>query len=979
MTYTFTVGSYSDLQTDIDTVSDQFAEVDVTLTGDITASDGLASLNLKYEYLLIDGQGHTLSTGTGGLDFGGWYPSVGLTNITVETGGVSHTNTTWLGLNDNAVIEGDLDVESLLIVTSDTASVTGAIHLVGSGEISFEKAGTLTYGGDIDGTGSIESFISGGSATTILTGDVSFTGGASAMFGSSLIFQTDASRVTGGYNFFGGTLEFDAAHDETISSFLDTSYYFNFPGTVSTLVVAGPGTVTLSNNANDFSGSLDLNGHLKLTANNAAGASTIVFGSNASLTLAAGVSISNEISGFAAGDTIDLAGFDADTTQVSVSGTTVTITDGMSHSETLTIDGADSDTFVTSASADGVAIGLPAPFVDTLPALTGTQATLAAGTEDTAYTIHASDLLQGFTDTDGDTLSVTGLSANHGTISVVDGSTFQLTPEADYFGTVTLSYTVSDGHAGGTLAATETLSLTEVPDTIYSPVTYTLGAYVENLVLIGTDNIDGTGNAVDNVITGNSGNNHLDGGAGADTMVGGLGDDTYYVDNIGDVVTENANEGTDTVVSSITYVLGTNVENLILSGSSAINGSGNTANNVITGNAGDNNLVGNFGDDVLDGKGGVNFLYGDWGNDTYIVNSVNDHVSELYNGADTGGTDTVMSSITYGLGAYIENLTLTGSAAINGSGNELNNVLTGNSGDNQLAGNAGNDVLNGGAGVNYLYGGSGDDTYYVNSTTDHALEVQAGVDQGGNDTVISSINYALPLDIENLILSGSANLNGSGNTQDNHITGNSGDNQLAGLGGDDVLDGGAGVNWLYGGAGNDTYIVNSVNDHPDEQTVAGVDDGGIDTVISSITYKLCAYVENLTLAGSSNINATGNYLDNVITGNSGNNILEGRLGNDTFVFGSAATNGLDHLTDFTSGSDKLEFHAADYGFAASHVMTSSEISFTGAAVGTNAQFVYDTTTHTLSWDANGSAAGGVTQLVIFDNGAMPTTADFLFV
>src|SRR5262249_25685868 len=113
-------------------------------------------------------------------------------------------------------------------------------------------------------------------------------------------------------------------------------------------------------------------------------------------------------------------------------------------------------------------------------------------------------------------------------------------------------------------------------------VTFTLGANVENLVLTGTDAINGTGNSLNNVLTGNSASNLLTGGAGADTMVGGAGDDTYGVDNVGDVVTEQANEGLDTVQSSVTFTLGANVENLVLTGTDAIDGTGSSANNLLT-------------------------------------------------------------------------------------------------------------------------------------------------------------------------------------------------------------------------------------------------------------------------------------------------------------------------------------------------------------------------------------------------------------
>ncbi|MBD1997994.1 calcium-binding protein [Leptolyngbya sp. FACHB-541] len=453
----------------------------------------------------------------------------------------------------------------------------------------------------------------------------------------------------------------------------------------------------------------------------------------------------------------------------------------------------------------------------------------------------------------------------------------------------------------------------EGTDTILAGSTFTLVANIENLTLEGTGNFNGTGNDLNNTIIGNSGNNILDGGLGADALRGGLGNDTYVVDNAGDVVSENVNEGTDTVNASVNFTLSAGLENLTLTSTGNINGTGNESVNTIIGNSGNNTLggggqddvlVGGAGNDILDGGVGNDSMVGGIGDDTYFIDAAGDVVTE----ATSEGIDIINSSIGFALAANFENLTLTGSANVNGTGNDVANTITGNNGNNTLNGlggndtlfgNGGNDTLDGGAGNDVMSGGAGDDTYIVDSINDLVSENS----NEGLDTVRSNVNYTLGNNLENLTLTGSGNLNGTGNAGANTITGTDGDN---------ILDGGAGTDLLIGGLGNDTYIVDNVGDRIQE--VSGV---GIDAVESSVSFNLATngeFVENLFLTGSDNIDGIGNALNNTIMGNSGNNRLDGGTGadslnggtgNDTYIVdnaGDRVTELLDAGIDFVESS-----------------------------------------------------------------------------
>ncbi len=209
-------------------------------------------------------------------------------------------------------------------------------------------------------------------------------------------------------------------------------------------------------------------------------------------------------------------------------------------------------------------------------------------------------------------------------------------------------------------------------------MTYTLSDNVENLTLTGINPIDGTGNnlnnrlignSANNTLTGGEGNDNLDGKAGNDTMIGGLGNDIYTVDSTEDVVIENANEGTDTINSSVTYNLSNNIENLTLTGTNSINGTGNDFANTIIGNNATNILTGGGGNDVLNGKGGDDILVGGFGNDTltggigadrFVFNNLSegiDRITDLIAGTDK----IVLSGQGFGISAITDIEFTTGS------------------------------------------------------------------------------------------------------------------------------------------------------------------------------------------------------------------------------------------------------------------------------------------------------------------------------
>ena len=301
----------------------------------------------------------------------------------------------------------------------------------------------------------------------------------------------------------------------------------------------------------------------------------------------------------------------------------------------------------------------------------------------------------------------------------------------------------------------------------------------------GSDRLNG--GAGNDVLDGGDGNDTLNGGAGRDSFIGGAGIDTAAYGTAGrgviaslDDPSVNTGEATGDTYSGI--------ENL-------------------TGSRFIDTLIGDGGANVLNGGAGADILAGGNGDDTYYVDHAGDFVVE----ADGAGADRIFSSVGYALPDHVERLILTGAADIDGVGGGGADMIYGNSGSNALIGLDGNDRLDGGAGADELLGGLGDDIFYVDDAGDLVMELAAE----GFDRVFATASHTLAENVERLDLTGSADLDGSGNDGANTLGGNAGANHLQGLAGadtligtdgDDILDGGADKDRLIGGSGDDAFI-----------------------------------------------------------------------------------------------------------------------------------------------------------------------------
>jgi VCBS repeat-containing protein len=472
-------------------------------------------------------------------------------------------------------------------------------------------------------------------------------------------------------------------------------------------------------------------------------------------------------------------------------------------------------------------------------------------------------------DPDGDrvTYVLVDGSAVNGTVSI-DPATgvFVFTPTPGFTGEASFSYVVTDGQ-GATQPRTVTFpveaAIVATPDTAVTDenTVLTVGAQQGLLAndsagpdaTISVTAVNGQTAGVGRPIT----------GAYGVLVVQADGSYVFTPSRAAQALVEGQT-ATDTFTYTITDSEGVSLTTTL---TITVNGLGGTVvegSGVLIGGGSDDILIGGPGYDVLlgldgndrliGGQGLPDELYGGRGDDTYVVDNIGDSIIEL----EGEGYDTVETSApAYTLPAHVEALIYTGIGAFAGTGNELDNAITGGAGDDVLMGLDGNDILRGGAGLNVLHGGRGDDIYIVERETDVIVEL-AGE---GIDTVRITLSaYTLAAaNVENLTYVGTGDFTGVGNSGNNVITGGDGDDVLAGRGGNDVL---------IGGAGNDTadysQALGAVDVRLNSNTARNDGDGGVDTLVS---------IENLT----------GSAFDDVLIGDAGANILRGGLGRDTLI------------------------------------------------------------------------------------------------
>jgi Ca2+-binding RTX toxin-like protein len=705
-----------------------------------------------------------------------------------------------------------------------------------------------------------------GSANIAATGNAAsdtLTGGAGA---DTLIAGAGLATLLGGT----GNTTFvvnstsDVVQDTstTTSNSLQSSVSYVLPTNVNNLVLTGTAALTgTANSGNDtISSNTGIDTLIGGTGNDTfilynvadvvqdtAGTATIVYALGSNFTLPTGVNTltllgtSSLVATGNAGNDSLTANLGADTL-IAGNGNDTLVSGAGSAIDSL-VGGTGNDLFVVNNAADAVTVG-STHGVDTIQA--SVSYTAAANVAN--LTLIGSGNLAGT----GNTLANV-ITANSGSDTLIAGT-----------GVATLiggagSDTFVVNSASDVIQNASALS----SNTLQSSISNTLIANVNTLVLTGTSNLTGTAN---------SGTDTLIANTGVDTLVGGAGNDTFVVSNSGDVVQDTSTTAVNSIVSSVNYVLPTNVNSLTLTGTAALVGTGNAANDLLTANSGADTLVAGSGNDTLvSGIAVADSLVGGAGTDLFIVNNAGDVVSV----GGHSGVDSILASVSFTLPTLVTALTLTGSANLTGAAVSGNNSITGNAGNDVLQAGSGADTLIAGSGIDTLIGGAGNDFFVINNTAD----VLQSLSNLGN-SVISSVSYTMPTNVVALTLTGTANLQATGNAQTDQITGNAGN---------DTVTAGTGNMIFYAGAGRDVFIVNSASDQMSAPLVGLA--YASDTIESSVSYTLSASANNLLLTGTANLSGTGNnigasFAGDLIVGNAGLDTLTAGAGVDTLVAGT---------------------------------------------------------------------------------------------
>jgi fibronectin-binding autotransporter adhesin len=831
---------------------------------------------------------------------------------------------------------------TLQIGNGGTTGSLGSGSVENNGTLAFQhSAGTYTNANVISGAGSVVQ--RGTGSTEVLTGNNSYVGSTTINSGTTLqIGNGGASGTLGsGSVTNNGTLAFNRATDSVVAGVIS--------GT-GALVKDGGGDIYLTA-ANTYSGTTTINaGRINIggiggngTTGSLGTGAVILAGANAELNYfrSNDATIANAISGI------------GDFNKVGIG--ILTLIGAATHSgDTLvsngTLRGGGTNVFsasslVTVLSAGKLDLG---GFNQTIGGLSGSGIVENGGASAATLTLNNSA---------ANTFSGVIQDSAIGFLNLTKGGvgTQTLAGINSYTGTTNINSGTLSLSGAGSIANSDVVFLNSATSRFdVSNISGPSASIIDLLSQSGTDGAQVIlGGKTLNVTAtfSNAGRVSFVGSAGIDAVVFNLRvgtNDGYTLAGLAEATFTNWTDGSDSITIN-----------------------GNTGANILTGDE--------LRATIINGGDGADTIMGGAGNDT------------LNGGA---GIDTISyANSTFGVTVHLDNPTpqntvQQGLDTISGFENILGSAthdsLFGDNFDNVINGGDGFDTIVSGGGTNTLIGGAGGDTYFVQGVNDIVTEAVGG----GFDIVLSQVNFTLAAgsEVEALAVNTTAGISLTGNELQQTLTGNVGSDTLSGGGGNDLIISGGGTNTLIGGTGADIYFAQGVNDVVTED--AG---GGFDVVLAggNLTLAAGSEVEVIAVNTTSGVTITGSNTNQTIQGAGGNDRFVGGLGNDTLTgSGGADTFVLlnsfadrDFVTDFVSGSDKLEISASLFGGGLSAGVLSGAqfLSGVGAASATTAaqRFIYNSSTGNLLFDADGNGAGAAVLFANLSSVPTLTAADFL--